>query len=63
MVEGCGQAVLDYEQNFSLSYVQTRLEEKIIEYSQPQWDPKLVEHPVRIDFEAMVRAIVCKVIY
>ena len=53
--------MVDFEQNFTLSYVQTRLEEKISEYSEPQWDNKLTDHAVRVDFEAMVRAILYKV--
>ena len=61
MVEGCGEAVLSFEQNHALSYVQKRMEEKIVEYSRPQRDPKLQNHPVRVDFEAMINAIIFKV--
>ena len=61
MVTGCGGAVLEFEQSHELSYVQTRLEDKIAEYYQPQRDLQLEGHPVRMDFEAMVRAIVAKV--
>lgn len=63
MVEGCGQAVLDFERNHSLSYVQMRLEEKIVEYSHPQRDSTIQNHPVRVNFEAMVQAILVKVSY